>query len=178
MDPGVLQSIARWPDVPAVYGWLGLDRRGQWRLRGERITHPGAIAFINRNYEAGEDGCWYFQNGPQRVYVDLDYTPWVYRFDVTDGFSTHTGRPAGEPAAAWLDDAGAVLLECAPGIGVVDDRDLARLAELLLDPDRRGCEATGPGTLLAWHGRELALGTIRAAGVAPRFGFVARPRAD
>src|SRR5690606_15898587 len=36
MDPEVLAAIAKWPNVPAVYGWLGLTARGEWRLRGER----------------------------------------------------------------------------------------------------------------------------------------------
>ena len=47
MDPAVLRGMARWPDVPAVYGWLALDRRGNWRLkeavsgRFGRIGHAG-----------------------------------------------------------------------------------------------------------------------------------------
>ena len=48
MDDSVIRAMTRWPNVPAVYGWLGLDRRGCWRLRGERITHGGAIEFINQ----------------------------------------------------------------------------------------------------------------------------------
>ena len=30
------EMLAKWPDVPACYEWLALDRRGQWRLQGER----------------------------------------------------------------------------------------------------------------------------------------------
>ena len=33
MDPIVRRAIARWPNVPAVYGWLKLDRRGRWSVR-------------------------------------------------------------------------------------------------------------------------------------------------
>lgn len=169
MDESVLRAIARWPDVPAVYGWLGLDRRGRWRLRGEPITHPGAIAFIGRNYQGAEDGTWFFQNGPQRVYVELDYTPWVYRFDVDSGFTTHTGVAAGIPSGAWLDEGGAVLVMADPGVGIVDDRDLGRFAELLTDDE------DGRASELEWRGRRLAIGSIRAAEVPARFGFVQHP---
>ena len=32
MDERVLLAKARWPNVPAAWGWLFLDRRGAWRL--------------------------------------------------------------------------------------------------------------------------------------------------
>ena len=38
MDETGLRSMAKWPNVPAVYGWLTLDRRGNWLLQGERIV--------------------------------------------------------------------------------------------------------------------------------------------
>src|SRR5690242_20319195 len=92
MDDIVIRAMAKWPNVPAVYGWLALDGRGQWSIkrtapapsasasaRLEPVTNPKLIEFIGRNYAHDEQGCWYFQNGPQRVYVTLDYTPFVYR---------------------------------------------------------------------------------------------------
>jgi len=42
MDEVVVRSIAKWPGVPAVYGWLELDRRGGWRIKGERIGNGAA----------------------------------------------------------------------------------------------------------------------------------------
>jgi len=39
VDEAVLRSIAKWPNVPAVYGWLKLDRRGNWLIKGERIAN-------------------------------------------------------------------------------------------------------------------------------------------
>ena len=87
MDDIVKQALAKWPDVPNCYGWLALDARGHWRMRDERAQHlhlPGdkltnaaLVGFINRNYAADERGCWYFQNGPQRVYVNLEATPYI-----------------------------------------------------------------------------------------------------
>ena len=119
-----LSAIAKWPNVPACYDWLSLDRRGDWRLQGERVTHSGLIAFINRQYGCDESGCWFLQNGPQRVFVSLAYTPWVFHC-VDDTFVSHTGQPAGAVEAVYLDDEGSILLHAALGIGLLDDRDLA-----------------------------------------------------
>lgn len=133
MDPSVLRGIARWPDVPAVYGWLALDRRGNWLLKdGEgsafgRIGNAALREFIGRNYAADARGCWYFQNGPQRVYVRLAYTPLVVRHDGS-ALVDHCGR-AVQAAGFFLDDEGSVLVLGQHGIGLLDDRDLARFAE-------------------------------------------------
>ena len=81
MDEAVARSMARWPNVPAVYGWLSLDRRGNWRIKGERIGNAALRDFIARNYLADERGCWFFQNGPQRVFVELAYTPLVVHYE-------------------------------------------------------------------------------------------------
>src|ERR687884_636735 len=98
MDDRVLRGMAKWPNVPAVYGWLGLDRRGNWLLKSEPITNPVITAFISRNYERDGHGRWFFQNGPQRVFVALAYTPHVYRATSWTpgdlGFESHTGARA------------------------------------------------------------------------------------
>jgi hypothetical protein len=127
MDDAVVRSLARWPNVPAVYGWLELDRRGNWRIKGERIGNPAFRDFISRNYAADERGCWYFQNGPQRVYVALAYTPFVLHYEGERLFD-HCGAPA-EALETWLDDEGSVLIRARQGIGLLDDRDLARYAD-------------------------------------------------
>jgi hypothetical protein len=62
MDPIVIQAMAKWPAVPNVYGWLRLDRRGGWLIKGDRIANAGVTAFIGRNYAADERGRWFFQN--------------------------------------------------------------------------------------------------------------------
>ncbi len=99
MDEIVSRSMLKWPDVPAVYGWLSLDRRGSWMIktvagRFERIANAAVREFIARNYAADAEGRWYFQNGPQRVFVALDYTPWVYRLDdAGEGLRTRHRRP-------------------------------------------------------------------------------------
>jgi hypothetical protein len=137
MDDIVRRALARWPDVPAVYGWLNLDRRGRWLIRGETISNPQVNAFIGRNYEHDAQGRWYFQNGPQRVFVTLAYLPFVYRLTETMSatLATHNGRPVERVAAAWIDDAGALVLATEHGPGSLDDRDLESLLPCFVGND-------------------------------------------
>ncbi len=72
MDDIVKQGMAKWPNVPAVYGWLALDRRGHWLIKGDRIANTIVADFISRNYEHDEQGRWFLQNGQQRVFISLD----------------------------------------------------------------------------------------------------------
>ena len=150
MDEIVLRSMAKWPDVPDVYGWLSLDRRGNWLIRNERIGNPALREFISRNYQADARGCWYFQNGPQRVFVQLAYTPLVVHLE-GEALVDHCGR-AFEAAQAYLDEEGSLLMSGNSGVGLLDDRDLARYAD-----------------------RAEGLPPLERRAVAARFGFVANP---
>ena len=152
MDEIVAHSMAKWPDVPDVYGWLSLDRRGNWLLKGERIGNQVLKDFISRNYAADARGCWFFQNGPQRVFVALAYTPLVVHFEGAALFD-HCGRRF-QPAQSFLDDEGCVLMQGKSGIGLLDDRDLAGFAD---------------------HAGNLP--SIDRNAVPGHFGFVARPAA-
>jgi hypothetical protein len=155
MDEIVARSLAKWPNVPAVYGWLALDRRGHWLIKGERIGNSALREFIARNYEPDAQGRWFFQNGPQRVYVRLAYTPLVVHYE--DGrLVDHCGRPF-TPQESLQDDEGSVLFPCERGVGLLDDRDLARFAELAHEVPAH------------------ELPVIPRADVAMRFGFVADP---
>ena len=40
MDDIVKQALAKWPNVPHCYGWLGLDARGNWYMRDDRTQAP------------------------------------------------------------------------------------------------------------------------------------------
>lgn len=175
-----LSAIARWPNVPACYDWLSLDRRGDWRLQGERISHRGLSEFINRQYGSDAAGCWFVQNGPQRVFVELASTPWIFR-RTDDGFSSHTGAAAGHVREILLDDGGSILLATELGIGLLDDRDLPHfLAECR---DQSG-QAAGEARLLGlmagtaqpvfWQDHQLL--PITAAELPLRYSFNPRPQ--
>lgn len=148
MDDIVKAALAKWPHVPACYGWLGLDERGQWFMRDDRVQaqgpfagvgstpasrgaplkHDKLIEFIGRNYEADAQGCWFFQNGPQRVYVELQATPWIWRIEPDFSLLAHTGRPA-RAQRSWIDEAGRLYLETDLGLGLVHTQDMVRASE-------------------------------------------------
>jgi Protein of unknown function (DUF2946) len=148
MDDLVRQAMVKWPKVPACFGWLGLDARGQWWMRddrvqvlgafqssgaarGARLTHDKLIDFIGRNYLAEASGpfagCWFFQNGPQRVYVELDPAPWVWRLSAAaDGqiaTHAHTGTLA-KVSACFGDEFDRVWLATDLGCGLVHTLDV------------------------------------------------------
>jgi hypothetical protein len=194
MDEIVKQGMAKWPNVPAVYGWLSLDRRGHWLIKGERIANTIVSDFIGRNYEHDDKGRWFFQNGPQRVFISLDYTPFVYRLgaDATPGalprMETHTRRAATRIDGAWIDDAGVVLIQSEHGVGLIDDRDLERLlacftntrGETLIEEDigaaleqlQAGIRAN---LAFSCGGDVVAVLPVTSADVPAKFGYVQRP---
>ena len=206
MDEIVLRSMLKWPNVPAVYGWLRLDRRGQWLIRQpdpkrdpaagvseigrdvashfEPVANAAMNEFICRNYARDPKGRYFFQNGPQRVFVTLDYTPWIYRFDPPQrDFVTHTGAPAGAPTHVYLDDRGGIVIVCTPGPGAVLDRDLEALTEGFRDPAGRHVDfeklleqtTAGQAVRVRLGGTELTVEAISADELPARFGYVRRP---
>ena len=110
MDDIVKAAMAKWPNVPAVYGWLELTSRGEWRIRGEAIDNASIREFIGRNYT--NDGCgnWFFQNGPQRVFVSIEATPVVYRLDESGRLQAHTGAHPRELRAAFADVTAKIII--------------------------------------------------------------------
>ena len=185
MDSDVLRALEKWPSVPAVFGWLRLDRRGNWMLvdrglpdfdeardaAGSTIGNRRVVDFIARNYACDERGRWFWQNGPQRVYVDLEAAPLVLRAiageDVNEAprFVTHTGAPITTIDAGWIGPDEQLLLRTDLGGAVVHDLDLAALP----------LEARDDGSLaLRLESDALLLG--RTAQPEQTLGFVARSR--
>ena len=156
MDDIVKAAMAKWPNVPDCYGWLGLDARGNWYMRddqaqsagpfcapstepgrqlaskGSMLKHDKLIEFIQRNYLSNVQGQWFFQNGPQRVYVELEATPYIWRvagepdFDVT----AHDGQVV-IAQRCFIDEHGRVYLETALGFGLVHTQDMLQAAEAI-----------------------------------------------
>jgi len=192
MDEIVARAIAKWPNVPAVYGWLSLDGRGDWSIKGERIRNPLIAEFIARNYAHDERGRWFFQNGPQRVFVRLAYTPLVYRTRIGDGlaFVAHTGQHAERVQQAWIDDRGRLLVESELGIGVLHDQDLPEVLVHLTGSDgspladaaierlveQTASAAAGPRVRLDTSSGPAPLAAIQADLVPQRFQFDPDPR--
>lgn len=146
MDEIVKAALRKWPNVPHCYGWLALDARGDWYMRddriqaagpfpqvkGSRIQHAKLLEFIGRNYTSDGQGCWFFQNGPQRVYVQLEAAPWVWRWggDERGGvLSTHTGQVAHTVLGSWLCEAGRLFIETELGLGLVHTLDMGPAAD-------------------------------------------------
>jgi len=193
MDDEVKSAMKRWPQVAAVFGWLRLDARAQWHLiqrdapgfdpalheLGEPITSPPIIDFIGRNYESDPEGRWFWQNGPQRVYVDLDTAPLILRvLESTKDSSkrrlvTHTGYLINEIEDPCVDQLGRVFLRCELGPAMIHDLDLAQLNIEI---------ATGDSPmpwLWMWetetHGQQrFPLRIVKDA--SSHYGFVSRPR--
>lgn len=151
MDDIVKAAMAKWPNVPHCYGWLGLDARGQWFMRddptqaagpfacepgeactpakGSRLLHDKLIEFIHRNYAHDETGCWFFQNGPQRVYVELEITPYIWRLQPDGRVLAHTGDPTGDVQWCGLDEFGRLYLKTERGLGLVHTSDMELAAQ-------------------------------------------------
>ena len=121
----------------------------------EPIGNAALCEFIARNYSHDVHGRWFFQNGPQRVFVRLAYTPLVVR---TRGaaFVDQCGR-AFENHAELLDDQGSLLLPGEDCIALLDDRDLASYAEARGDSIE-------------------ALPRIESSEVPGQFGFIQEPQ--
>jgi hypothetical protein len=172
MDDIVRQAIAKWPNVPHCYGWLGLDARGNWYMRDDRtqaagpfpqskgslLKHEKLIAFIQRNYGSDAQGQWFFQNGPQRVYVELEATPWVWRLGAGFHVSAHTGQAA-RVRRSIVDEQGRLYLETDLGVGVVHTQDMGEASDAI----EQGL----------WTPEEML-----AAELPRRFGYVCSPAAS
>ena len=197
MDDIVKQAMAKWPNVPHCYGWLGLDARGNWRMRderaqhdnlpGDKLEHEALIAFIVRNYADDERGCWYFQNGPQRVYVNLEATPYIVRTDPASGWLLHTGTAMGGIDKAVLTETGALVLRSGEIVAQLDDRDFAQVLpllkmngapvadETLLKWMESDAQSTASTLTLTDHERQIPVQRVAAAQVPAHFGFVGTP---
>ncbi len=193
MDEIVKQALAKWPSVPHCYGWLALDARGAFRMRdeatqqanlpGDIIRHTALLAFIYRNYTHDERGAWFFQNGPQRVYVDLETTPFIARTDPVHQFVLHDGKLMTDMNEVCLTEQGQLVLRNSRQIAMLDDRDLAQCLTLL----KRQGKVINDDQLLDWLASptdDLSLSTltgdipvrwVKSDRLASSFGFNRRP---
>lgn len=207
VDDLVEKALARWPNVPAIAGWLKLNVQGDWLLTGPvpeglTISHPRILNFMARNYGCESDGRYYFQNGPQKAYVHLAYTPWVYRIHPLENgdlmLSTHTGLVVW-PVAMFQDEQGRVLIQGEQGIGLLHSNDMDLLAAGLKEVDEQlqhsatwAVPEIDPDTLIATRtklrrGKNTSTGrrecsfkiqAIESDQVADRFKFIPEPEVN
>ena len=207
MDEQVLRSLIKWPNVPHCFGWLALDRRGQWRMRdefaqannlpGNAIQHTALNEFIARNYACDTKGRYFFQNGPQRVFITLDVTPWIVRIipTGTEPNLLTQCQSSFKPQSALSDESGNIYItglvkntvdESAdaenisndfiqmegPSIALLHDHDLDLFANIAKLRE----EACSFGGSWSWHGEALPLDPIHSDELSERFGFVKKPK--
>ncbi|PUE09509.1 hypothetical protein B9Z51_11695 [Limnohabitans sp. T6-5] len=176
MDDIVRQAMIKWPHVPDCFGWLGLDNRGQWYMRDDRVQalgafqsgHSGAkgsllkheklIDFIHRNFDVDTHGRWFFQNGPQRVYVELESTPHIWRLSKQFEPTSQTGQST-QVLTCLLDEQGRVYLRTSIGLGLVHTMDVGLVADAVTQ---------GVWTLEECRSDELP----------SRYGYVISPQAE
>lgn len=202
MDEQVLQSLIKWPNVPDCFGWLALDRRGQWRMRdefaqlhelpGQAIVHAALNEFISRNYISDALGRYFFQNGPQRVYISLAATPWVGRIIPSERglqIMTQCNSPI-EPSLALSDEHGNIYIvglihqtiyqnldqvqfekKYCESVALLHDHDLDQFSELAKLQE----EVCSFGGSWSWHGKQLPLEPIHSEELASRFAYVTQP---
>ena len=185
-DDAVERALAKWPNVPHCFDWLHLDRRGQWLIKGEPIQHIRTVEFISRHYCSDEHGRWYVQNGPQRVYCSLDYTPLIFHLTADSSLVAHTQHTCSVINEILLDDHGNILALTDLGLGLIDDRDLIKLStdmessigdawldfEHVFNLTRKGEKLQ---IRLGLH--NISLNVVFADTVARKFGFEPQPKA-
>jgi hypothetical protein len=200
LDAQVRRAMEKWPQVPSVYGWLRLSRRGQWFLidrsrpdfdeardgSGSLISSPPIIDFIGRNYECDERGAWYWQNGPQRAFVRLDLAPLILRVlnePPRQRLVTHTGFIVERVERVVSDADGNLLMHTNLGPAALDDRDMGQLQLTAPagsasgdDRMRLSMELYPAPDPVGWPIEALAAGGAAALGAA--LGFIADPAAQ
>jgi hypothetical protein len=202
MDEQVLRSLIKWPNVPHCFGWLALDRRGQWRMRDEyaqanklpgiTIQHVALNEFISRNYAHDSLGRYFFQIGPQRVFITLDATPWIARIIPSENgpqLLTQCGTEI-KPHGALSDEKGNIyitglFLQSLPdhadsniftqteslSVALLHDHDLG----LFSDQSKVEEDACSFRGSWQWDGKELIIEPIHSSELAKRFHFIKAP---
>ena len=202
MDEQVLRSLIKWPNVPHCFGWLALDRRGQWRMRdefaqanklaGSVIQHAALNEFISRNYACDALGRYFFQNGPQRVFITLDATPWIARMIPGENgpqLLTQCGTEI-KPHSALSDEKGNIYITGIIAQSLSDQIDSFVFAKteslsvaLLHDHDldlfsnqskvmEDACSFRGSWQ---WDGEDLPIEPIHSLELSDRFHFIKAP---
>jgi hypothetical protein len=140
-------------DAAQACGPFGGDVPG---CKGVELRHGKLIDFIARNYASDARGCWFFQNGPQRVFVELLVAPLIWRLQPDGAVHDHRGRTA-TIQNCWLDEEGHLFLLADTGFGLVHSQDM----HLAADRIEQG----------KWNVQDVFQAELQA-----RFGYVKNPQ--
>jgi len=164
----------------------------QNKLPGQVITHRALNEFISRNYVCDSLGRYFFQNGPQRVFITLDATPWIARITPSENgleLLTQCNNPI-ETSGALSDENGNIYIvgkvnqliyrqentgsftqEDCQTVALLHDHDLDHFSRLA----RLHKVACSFGGSWEWQGKQLPLDPIYSEDLTARFQFTARP---
>lgn len=162
-------------------------------LPGRVIDHVALNEYISRNYASDNGGRYFFQNGPQRVFITLVATPWVARMIPGDQHLQLLTQcqSAITPTAALSDEQGNIYivgaieqtvfdsddqqhfsLKVIPSVALLHDHDLDQFSELAKLRE----EACSFGGSWLWQGKQLPLDPIHSDELSQRFGFIKNPK--
>ena len=167
-------------------------------LPGNVIQHTALNTFIARNYACDYTGRYFFQNGPQRVFITLDATPWIVRLipEKTDLSLLTQCENLFDPQGALSDEAGNIYITGlihqtidenrsstssdgdfvqreSLSIALLHDHDLGLFSDLA-KLQEQACSFGGSWN---WHGKILPLDPIHSNELSKRFGFIQKPEA-
>jgi Protein of unknown function (DUF2946) len=201
MDQATIQAIGKWPQVPDCFGWLSFDKRGEWRIQnefaqknnlpGEVIKHIGFKEYIQSHLARDEKGFHFFQNGPQRVFINFAYTPWIIRFYPLENGRWELKNTFGEtvkPSGCYIDELNQIsfaadfeieLLQSnghfirtkVPSLGLLHDHDLeifSSFAKIF----QSSCGSIGE---FLWH-EKIDIEPIHSKDISKTFNFVQTPK--
>jgi hypothetical protein len=162
------------------------------QLPGNVIQHAALNEFIGRNYAHDSLGRYFFQNGPQRVFITLDATPWIARMIPSEGayrLLTQCGTEM-KPHSALSDEKGNIYITGLISQSLSDQIDGTAFTKteslsvaLLHDHDldlfseqskvqEDACSFKGSWQ---WGGKDLPIEPIHSEELSHRFHFIKAP---
>lgn len=165
----------------------------QHGLPGQIIEHGALKEFIARNYACDSAGRYFFQNGPQRVFITLSAAPWIARIIPGEDAPKIMTQCQTEinPTSALSDEQGNIYIagsiqqsickdletqefktEVCTGIALLHDHDLDQFSELAKLRE----EACSFGGSWNWQDKQLPLDPIHSTELSEQFGFIKDPK--
>lgn len=162
------------------------------QLAGSVIQHVALNEFISRNYACDSLGRYFFQNGPQRVFITLDATPFIARiFPSPSGpqLLTQCGTEI-KPHGALSDEKGNIYITGlitqslsdqidstaftkteSPSVALLHDHDLDLFSEQS-KVQEDACSFRGSWL---WDSKELPIEPVHSIELSKRFHFIKSP---